>query len=100
LASAQQSLNSARRERSLDPVKDRYGIAAALRLVGEVQQRSGNQQAAEAAWNAALSQLPKNVTERPRDMNERAAILRLLGRNDEARPLAERLKKAGFRRMS
>jgi len=99
LAIARQALDSARRERSLDPVKDRYGVAAALRLIGEAQQRSGDNEAARQSWESALAQLPRNVAERPRETNERAALLRLLGRSEEAEPLVQRLQKAGFKRM-
>ena len=99
LAIARQALDSARRERSLDPVKDRYGVAAALRLIGEAQQRSGDNEAARQSWESALAQLPRNVAERPRETNERAALLRLLGRSEDAEPLVQRLQKAGFKRM-
>ena len=100
LAIAELALDSARRERTLDPVRDRFHVASALRLVGEVQQRSGDAQAARKTWEAALAQLPSKVTERPRETNERAVLLRLLGRTEEARPLSEQLRKTGYRRMS
>jgi tetratricopeptide (TPR) repeat protein len=99
LALARQAVNSARRERSLDPVRDRFAVAAALRLEGEAHYRLGDAAAAARAWTAALSHLSAKVEERPRELNERVALLRHLGREEEARPLAERLRAAGFRRM-
>jgi tetratricopeptide (TPR) repeat protein len=94
---AAQALGSARAERSADPVKDRYRIAAAHRLVGDVQQQMGNAQGARAAWANGLAQLPRTTTERPSEMNERAELLRLLGRDDEAGPMFERLAAMGHR---
>ena len=98
LAWAEKALASARDERSIDPIKDRYRIAAAYRLIGEIQRRVGDGKLARQSWAAGLAQLPANVAERPREMNERAELLRRLGRGNEARPLVERLAAIGYRR--
>jgi len=100
LALAEQALASARTERNEDPVTDRYHIAAQSRLLGDIRQRAGDEQGAQAAWSAGLAQLPSNVTERPSEMNERAELLRRVGRSDEARPLADRLSAIGFRSVT
>jgi tetratricopeptide (TPR) repeat protein len=94
---AERTLASARTERSADPTRDRYSVAAASRLLGDVRQRMGNREAARAAWTAALAQLPRDVAERPPEMNERAELLRRVGRNEEARKLAERLAAIGYK---
>ena len=100
LAWAEKALVSARDERSVDPIKDRYRIAAAYRQIGEIQRRLGDGRLARQAWTAGLAQLPDKVTERPREMNERAELLRKLGLVNEARPLTERLAAIGFRRTN
>lgn len=97
---AQGALASARTERSEDPVRHRYSISAAYRLLGDIQAKAGNDAAAEAAWTAGLTQLPRNVAERPSELNGRAELLRRLGREEDARPLTERLKAMGYRSTS
>jgi tetratricopeptide (TPR) repeat protein len=94
---SERSLNSARQERSADPVRDRYRIAAAFRLIGEIHRRMGDDQAALRVWKAGLAQLPAKVNERPREMHERAEILERLGRTHEARPLLGRLSAIDFK---
>lgn len=96
LSFAERGLASARSERSADPITDRYAIAAAFRLLGDVRQRMGNVEPAKEAWNAGLAQLPSGANERPREMYERALLLERLDRNAEARPLAEKLRSMGF----
>jgi tetratricopeptide (TPR) repeat protein len=96
LSLAEQALASARAERSGDPIKDRYGIAAAYRLLGDVRQRSGQIEDARTAWIAGLAALPPNVTEQPPEMQERAELLRRTGRASEARSLDQRLSAIGY----
>jgi len=91
------ALRAARSERTGDSIADHYIVAAAYRLLGDVQQRNGDRQAAVASWSEGLQQLPRNVTERPWEINERAELLRRLGRADEARALAGRLAAIGFK---
>lgn len=97
---AEQALSSARTEHSEDPITDRYRIAVMYRLVGDVRKQSGDSAGAAAAWNSALAELPANVVERPREMSERAELLRRVGRADEATPLAARLDSIGYRLRS
>lgn len=96
LALANAAVKSARTERSGDPVADRYRIAAAYRGLGDVQRRSGDKAAAAAAWSGALAQLPPNVAERPRELNERAQLLGRLGRTAELRPVLLRMSELGL----
>ena len=96
MALAERALAAARSENSEDPVTDHYRVAAASRLLGDVRRRTGDPEGAKAAWSAGLAQLPPNVTERPWEMNERAELLRRLGRAKDARPLTDRLAAMGY----
>lgn len=97
LGLAKRALAYALSERSEDPMRDRYSIAAARQLLGDVHERMGNTQAARAAWTAGLAQLPGNVPERPSEMSERAELLLRLGQKAEAQPLTARLAAIGYR---
>ena len=94
---ARQALLSARTERAADPVSDQYSVASAYRLIGDVRLRMGDTGSAKAAWTAGLAHLPRNVAERPWEMQNRAELLQRLGRQAEARPLYMRLQSIGFR---
>lgn len=97
---AGKALASARTERSSDPIRDRFKIAGELRLLGEVRNRMGDTAGAKAAWSNGLAQLPRGVIERPLETKDRADLLRLLGRRDEARALYARLTGMGYRNAS
>ena len=95
-SAAENAVRSATTEHQ-DPVTDRYRIALACLLQGNVRQRAGASSSATAAWNAGLGQLPAGAAERPWEMNVRAELLRRLGRSAEARPLTARLAAIGYR---
>jgi tetratricopeptide (TPR) repeat protein len=97
LGFAQRALASARSEHSENPISDRYWVANAYRLIGDVHQRRGDADDAKAAWNTALGQLPANVAERPWQMNLRMDLLRRLQRSREAAALAAKLTSIGYR---
>jgi hypothetical protein len=97
---AARALAAARRERSEDRTADRYSVAAAYRLVGDVHEKSGDISAAKASWSAGLAQIPANLRERPYEMSERADLLRRVDRSNEARPLLSRLQAMGYRSNS
>lgn len=94
---AEKAVELAKAERNQDPVMDKYRVAAAYLLLGDVRRRTGDAEAARRAWNAGLAQLPRGVAERPLDMNTRAQLLGRVGRHDEARTLAARLSAIGFK---
>lgn len=100
LARARAALQSAKGEQSVDALKPRYRIAASYRLIGDIQRRQGDQQAARIAWAEGLAQLPSNAPERPRELGERANLLERLGQEREAKALQSRLAKIGFRDQS
>jgi tetratricopeptide (TPR) repeat protein len=97
LTYAGKALESVRTELNEDPLRVRYRTAAIYRLIGDANQRAGDAQAATAAWRTGLAQLPGNVAERPREMFERADLLRRLGRADEARTISAKLESIGYR---
>jgi tetratricopeptide (TPR) repeat protein len=93
---AKQSLASAQAERSGNAVRDRYSIAVAYTLLGDVRSKAGDLQGARTAWTTGIAQLPPNVVEVPLETQERINLLRRLGRADEARALDQQLSKIGF----
>jgi hypothetical protein len=97
---AAQALNAARREQSEDRTADRYSVATAYRLLGDVREKNGDIGGAKAAWTTGLAQIPANVRERPYEMSERADLLRRIDRPNEARPLLNRLAAMGYRSNS
>jgi tetratricopeptide (TPR) repeat protein len=80
-----------------DPIEDGYGLAKALRLAGDSNQRLGNAAAARADWTRALAAIPRTTSERPSEMSERRSILQRLGRSNEARDLQSKLASMGYR---
>ena len=100
LTFADQSLASARSEQTEDRIADRYSVAYSWRLVGDARQATGDAKGARAAWSAGLTQLPGAVRERPLEKNERAELLRRLGRTEEARSLLNALAGIGYRGAS
>jgi tetratricopeptide (TPR) repeat protein len=95
---ANQALASTRAQHSEDPISDRYAVAAMYMLLGDIRLRAGDSSGAKSAWATGLAQLPAGVTERPVEMNERAELLKRLGRSQESAELAKRLKAIGYRR--
>jgi tetratricopeptide (TPR) repeat protein len=79
-----------------DPMSDPYLLAAAYRLLGDATKRAGDDAGAARAWEAGLAALPANTAERPQEMYEREQLLRRLGRDDQARPITERLAQIGY----
>ena len=96
LGFAQQAVASAQQEQSGDPISDRYRVACAYRLLGDVRSRAGDRGGANEAWARGLGQLPASASERPIEMNERMGLLQRLGRAAEARPLTARLAAIGY----
>jgi hypothetical protein len=67
---------------------------------GDVFHRGGDSARAAGAWSAGLGLLPAGVTEQPWETYEREQLLRRLNRNDEARPLSEKLRAMAYRSTS
>ena len=98
LRHAGQALDAAESVKSSDSVSDRYFLARVQLLIGDIHRQLGDDSSARLAWQAGLKTLPAGVTERPPEMADRAELLRRLGRNSEARPLAQKLAAMGYRR--
>ena len=71
-------MQSARSESDVDPLNDRYSIAAQSLLLGDVYERRGDREAAIGVWSAALRQLPDNVDERPLEIKQRTELVKRL----------------------
>jgi tetratricopeptide (TPR) repeat protein len=97
---AQRAMAVSRTVHSGDTVQDAYRIASTYRLIGDIEQKSGDQEAARLSWATALQQLPTGAVEEPNQKAERALILRRLGRNPEAEPIITALKAIGYRDVS
>jgi len=97
LSLATQAVQAAKTVNSTDPIEDRYAIAKAYRLLGDVQRSAGNSAAAQAAWAAGLAAIPKTITERPTEMSPHQMLLQRLGRSAEAAQLASKLSAMGYR---
>jgi len=97
LALANQTVAAARSVDGTDPIEDRYGLAKAYRLLGDVEQSIGNSAAARTAWAAGLAAIPKTIAERPPEMRVHEALLRRLGQAAEASQIASRLAAMGYR---
>jgi tetratricopeptide (TPR) repeat protein len=95
---AQRALAAAQANRS-DAVDDRFVIAGAYKLIGDILSRSGDAPAAQVAWRSALAAWPGQVPETPRQMAVHASILTALGRTAEAKPLTDKLSTIGYRRV-
>ena len=96
LTFAQQALASAKAQHSEDPITDRYLIANAYLLLGDIRQRAGDSAAAATQWTIGLNTLPQNVAERPFEMNSRLSLLRRLGRVQEAGGIEAHLNSIGY----
>ena len=94
---ASRALTAARSERSDDLVADRYRVAAADRWLGDIRRRGGDEAGARVAWSDGIAQLLPTKVETPWEMNERAELLRRLGRRNDVRPIAARLSAIGYR---
>ena len=99
LASAEQAVAIAKSVKSDDSLSDRFRLARAYRLLGDVRRAMRDRPGARAAWSSALAALPQ-VAEKPFDMDEHAKILERLGRAAEAQQIAARLDAMGFRRVA
>jgi tetratricopeptide (TPR) repeat protein len=97
LSLAASAVQRARAVKTLDRGSDAFGIAGALRLLGDMRKASGDVAGAQAAWTEAQAALPSGTPERPADTDEHAKILERLGRASEAASLRSRLIQIGYR---
>ena len=97
-AISMQAVRMARSVSSIDRADARFGLAAALRLLGDIRMSTQDPAGAQAAWSEALATIPPGTTERPSEMDEHAIILERLGRSSDAAALKSRLARMGYSR--
>jgi tetratricopeptide (TPR) repeat protein len=94
---ANRALSLAKTQSTGDATDDRYVLAFAYRLLGNIEKHKADARAARQAWQTALATMPKGVSEGPRQLTMRAELLEALGRPDDAKPIRERLTGMGYR---
>ena len=95
---AEQAVVAARSVSSTDPIEDKYAVAEAYGLLGDVRSRLGDSAGARAAWSAGLASVPPGVAEKPNEMAERVMVSKRLGRDADVEELATRLVRMGYPR--
>jgi tetratricopeptide (TPR) repeat protein len=98
LAIARQALVAAQSLHSGNAIEDKFNVAGALALIGDIRDAMGEHEAAQTAWQQALAEWPQGVGERPDQIERRANLLKRLGKAPEAKALNDRLDAMGFRR--
>jgi tetratricopeptide (TPR) repeat protein len=93
---ASRAVDAARAVEGTDPSLDRFNLAKAYRVLGDVRRSSGDVPGAEAAWAAGLKAIPAVAAERPLEAQEHAELLERLGRTKEAAPFRQQLARAGY----
>lgn len=92
---SQQALALARTEPN--PTSRGFEMAYAQMLLGDALANDRRREAARAAYERALQSWPRNVEEKPEELARQAVLLRRLGRQAEAAPLAKTLSAMGYR---
>lgn len=92
---AQQAVPLARTEQN--PVGRQLELASAELLLGEALKAAGRADAALGAYERALAAWPSGIEEEPRDLAERAVLLRRLNRTAEFKEVSRRLSAMGYR---
>jgi tetratricopeptide (TPR) repeat protein len=94
---AQRAIGVAKNVRSADGGADGFALVRAYRLLGDARKGLGDTAGSAAAWNAALTALPRVAGLRPIEMQEHAIVLERVGRSAEARRLKMQLAGIGYR---
>ena len=81
--------------KSADQNLDRYNLAKAYRVLGDIRRSSGDMSGATAAWTAGLAQIPRVAAERPIEAHEHAELLQRTGQPAQAQ--RQWLAQMGFR---
>ena len=92
---SQQALALARTEPN--PTSRGFEMAYAQMLLGDALANDRRREAAHGAYERALQSWPRNVEEKPEELARQAVLLRRLGRQAEAAPLAKTLSAMGYR---
>ena len=97
LAAGAHAVSVAKTIKNTDPTLDRFNLAKAYRIFGDIRRASGNLDGAKAAWQAGLSVIPERIAERPAEAQIHVELLDRLGRSVEARPLRQQLERVGYK---
>ena len=98
LALASQALAVSRPQAGMKAdLPHRYALAKAYTLAGNEHMAMGDALAAQAAWRRAAEALPTTIDESPGEQAQRYALLRKLGRQDEAAAIGRHLDSIGYR---
>jgi tetratricopeptide (TPR) repeat protein len=93
---AERAVDLGKTVKGTDHVYDRFNLARAYRILGDVKRASGDGAGAAAAWNAGVSVIPSGA-ERPVEAQTHADLLERLGRSGEAQPKRRWLAAIGYR---
>ncbi len=96
LTLARQLLEGVRGDKVLTAM-DRFALAEAQKLIGDILWKKGDRAEARAAWQAGLAVWPTGITETPRQMAERGEMLRGIGDRREGQAIGKRLTAMGYR---
>ena len=80
-----------------DGIERGLAMSSAEMALGEALQRTSQAAAAQGAYSRALEAWPRKVELRPRELADRAILLRRLGRTKEADEIGRGLASMGFR---
>ena len=67
-----------------DQALDKYNLAKAYRILGDIRRGAGDASGATTAWTAGLSQIPRVTAERPIEAHEHAELLQRMGQPAQA----------------
>jgi len=94
---ANKAIEIAKTAKSPDQSLDRFILAKAYRVLGDIKRASGDASGAAAAWAAGLATIPKVASERPSEAYEHAELLERTGQAAQARPKRQWLASIGYR---
>ena len=96
LSLAREAAAQPRTKSALTP-DTKFALANARLLLGDIEQKSGEAQAAQRDWHTALAALPGGNSEAPLVLASRAALFKRLGDAAGANAIAARLDRIGYR---